>query len=712
MRKRVLSLLLPVLFAAGCAGRTEAPPSNVLAVLGISPSAESLDYVAGKTQFQLHTLLTEQRHPATWDLSRTMRKDIAGGLRMLSSVDEDIRTRFAALAEDPALLEQAAEAVAEAIAGGKRIYIYGCGATGRLAKQMESDLWRPFWRRAAADPVVRARLAGRVPDTIEDSLVGEMTGGDRALISSLEGFEDLQLIGRLQLEDHGIQKGDVVICVTEGGETSSVIGTVLAAHEQWRAAPGYSPALSARSLYFVYNNPDDLLRPFERSRRVLDEPGITRINLTTGPQSITGSTRMQATTSETYVVGTILEAGIERAMRRFLDDGEMARLGFRPGSSIAAKLAGFGGVLDAAREALPFLAEFTGLEAETYSAGHFSTYFASAALVTVFIDNTERSPTFRLFPLDTVAEPKRKCWIDVRTAAGTPGEAWLSFLGRPFRGLKSSFYKGPFETLIDDPYLRKAALDSLTRAGDEQQDLYDFSLGRAWKEWRAPAAGDLGVAVIISPEEKDVDDPGSYLRKFMDGAAASGARLAVLFITGDRGSADRTGRTLARLYTGKDGGPVFVPVVIDDAGDAFGLKARIAAKMLLNAHSTAVFARLGRVVGNTMTNVSPSNLKLIGRATYLVQSHVNDIIGRRSFAADRGRRGPITYAEANAVLYDSITLLKGKRDKAGQTAEVAVSIIRIVESLRAGKPFPPDEALALAVAPGGLAAYLDRFPSD
>ena len=54
-----------------------------------------------------------------------------------------------------------------------------------------------------------------------------MTGGDRALISSLEGFEDLQLIGRLQLEDRGVGQGDVVICVTEGGETSSVIGTVL-----------------------------------------------------------------------------------------------------------------------------------------------------------------------------------------------------------------------------------------------------------------------------------------------------------------------------------------------------------------------------------------------------------------------------------------------------------------------------------------------------
>ena len=62
-------------------------------------------------------------------------------------------------------------------------------------------------------------------------VIGELTGGDRALVNSLEGFEDLQIIGKLQLEEHNIKKVDVVICVTEGGETSSVIGTMLTA---WR----------------------------------------------------------------------------------------------------------------------------------------------------------------------------------------------------------------------------------------------------------------------------------------------------------------------------------------------------------------------------------------------------------------------------------------------------------------------------------------------
>lgn len=59
--------------------------------------------------------------------------------------------------------------------------------------------------------------------------MGEMTGGDRALVSALEGFEDLQVIGQVQMEVNKIERGDVVIAITEGGLTNSVIGTIKAA---------------------------------------------------------------------------------------------------------------------------------------------------------------------------------------------------------------------------------------------------------------------------------------------------------------------------------------------------------------------------------------------------------------------------------------------------------------------------------------------------
>ncbi|HVP91001.1 MAG TPA: hypothetical protein VMS75_07265 [Terriglobales bacterium] len=686
--------------------------SGILRLLGLEPSAESLDYVRNKTQFQLHTLLTEQRHPRTWDLGERVRKDTLEGLRMLSSVDDDIRAKLEAMAADAGALETlhgAAAAVETALLAKKKVYIYGCGATGRLAKQMESAFWRPFWRKVRAEGGVWPKLAGHLAEDVEDELIGEMTGADRALISSLEGFEDLQLIGRLQLRDRRITKGDVVICVTEGGETSSVIGTILAAHGQSTAEPGYDPAVSRKNLYFVYNNPDERLKPFERSREVLEEPGITKVNLTTGPQAVTGSTRMQATTIETYVVGTVLEAALERTLGRFLEPRVMRRLGFDPPLKTAARFREFGGLLEAAREALPALSRLTDIEAATYAGGRFSTYFAARGLITVFIDGTERSPTFRLFPIDTVREPSRKCWIQVWTGAATPGEAWRAFLGRPFRGLDATLYRGPFETGIDDPYLRRAALESLKKAGDDQQGLYDFSMSAANVDGRGPKPGDLGVMVAFSPEEAEFGRADSAFRRFMDVCAGEGAGLGVLLVTDGRteGTEAAVGR-VRQAWRGRADALVVVPVRVGTAGDPFGLKAQVAAKMILNAHSTAVMAKLGKVIGNTMTNVSPSNLKLIGRATFLIQSHANDVLGRAGWVTAHGRRDPITYAEANAVLFDAIGWLKDRPSEAGQTAEVAFSIIRILESLRAGRRVAREEALRI-VQTVGLSAYLSAI---
>ena len=41
---------------------------GLLKLLGLQASPESIDYVQNRTQFQLHTLLTEQRHPKTLSL--------------------------------------------------------------------------------------------------------------------------------------------------------------------------------------------------------------------------------------------------------------------------------------------------------------------------------------------------------------------------------------------------------------------------------------------------------------------------------------------------------------------------------------------------------------------------------------------------------------------------------------------------------------------
>jgi N-acetylmuramic acid 6-phosphate etherase len=683
---------------------------RILELLRLAPSSESIDYVKNKTQFQLHTLLTEQRHPNTWDLSERIQKDCESGLRMLFSVDEDIVEKLEALSREKEALEQAVEAVEQALLSKQKIYIYGCGATGRLAKQMESTFWRPFWQKARKKRRIWSKVKRHLGDSIENQLIGEMTGGDRALISSLEGFEDLQIIGRLQLEDRKVEKGDVVICVTEGGETSSVIGTILAALDQWRTAGSYEPEKIKKKLYFIYNNPDEKLRPFDRSRQVLEEPGITKINLTTGPQSITGSTRMQATTIETFVVGNILQQALDRSLRTFLSKRQMAALGFRSDLRFEDKLKEFSYILEQVTANFPAVAKFTQLEADTYKRENFSTYFAHKGLITVFIDSTERSPTFRLFPLDTVKEAKRKSWIQVWTPAANLQDAWQAFLGRQFRGLSPEFYRKPFEEEIDDPYLKTAALESLKNAGDDQQFLYDFSFADFNLNNREPSRGDLGVAVLISPEESELGNKNSDFRKFIDLFSKNGASVALILIT------DKSAKKISRLMRkipdfDAEGRNSLVAVNIETKNDPLGINQQVALKILLNAHSTGVMARLGKVIGNTMTNVSPSNLKLIGRATYLVQLHVNDILSHPHWVELYGIRRPISYGEANAVLFDAINYLKDKKTEAGQTAEVAFSIIRILESFRLGKGLIRSKTLSI-VKETGLSQYLSNVTSQ
>jgi N-acetylmuramic acid 6-phosphate etherase len=673
------------------------PP--ILSLLNIEPSLQSVDYVNNKKQFQLHTLVTEQRHPKTWNLSFAIKKDIEDGLRRIFAVDQDIDEKFDEIAIDTASLYQAALAVARAIEEHKKIFIYGCGSTGRLAKQMESAIWRPFWKRIKKGRFWK-KLKDALPQDIEDRLIGEMTGGDRAVISALEGFEDLQLVGRLQVLDRGVERGDAVFCISEGGETSSVIGALLAALEQYGEL-GPEKAREAKDrLFFIYNNPDEALRPFERSRSVIENPALTKINLTTGPQAITGSTRMQAATSETFLMGTIIEAGIYRVLRKRMTSVELSEAGFDKEPRLEDRLRSFDSIRKVLAKGLNQLGLLTRLESQTYLNKRFSSYFSRKALITVFIDCAERSPTFHLFPLDTVFEERRKCWLQVWTGGADYREAWQNLLGRRFRGLKEDFYEPHFLARIEDGYLKNAALKSLKLAGNGQETLYDFSFAGENIKKRGPREGDLGVVVAVDEEIDELADPDSSWSKFVDLFKSNDANLALILV-GDREPEDVTD-IFSRLPLDRDK-DIVLQFRMDRKGDPLDLNRQTLLKMLLNAHSTAVMARLGRVVGNTMTEVSPSNLKLIGRATYLIMSHVNDVISQERWVRKYGRVGFVSYEEANSVLFEAMEFA-GRTE--GQTSEVALSIIRILEAMRTQGYVSWKDALLLAEKPG-LEGYLE-----
>jgi N-acetylmuramic acid 6-phosphate etherase len=678
--------------------------TSLLKLLNITPSPESFDYIQNRAQFFQDQLTTESQHPKTLNFSQKILEDIQSGFRQILSVEEDIEKKLTELAQAPELLENLVGALEKAILGGNRIYIYGSGASGRLALQMESTFWRPFWERVTNAGKLSDKIDFLKVAPIEGRLVGEMTGGDRALLGSMDSLEDLMLMGWLQLQERSIERSDVVICVAEDGETPAAIGALQGILDLWKNGQSFQSREARQKLFFIYNNPEKQLLHFDRCRNILEEPGITKVNLTTGPQSLTGSTRLQASTINTLVLGHVLQAALFRSLQRFLSKKEMAKIGFSEEFALPETLTEYSSVLKEIRGLLPLLSEFTRLETQVHIEGGFTTYFSQLGFFSVLNDLSGRILDFHLPPFDSVEAPYRMSKIQLWTGAAGSEEAWKVLLGRPFRGLNPSRYLKPIGDVVADPYLKQKALESLKNSGPDQSSNYDFSLTARNLTHFGPSSGDLGVCVLVSPEEPGPGKITSDMMSFMRLFSAEKRRLAVLWIT-DKPERDIDKTIQSALKSAAASADVILPVRIDGHNDPLGVNRQVALKVILNSHSSAVMAGLGKITGNYLTHVSPANFKLLGRATHVLQSLVNDTLNNPKWVERYGINKTITFGEANAVLFSSRQYLLNKKPLPQQTAEVSLAVIQILESLRSKKGLNQEEALAISEKKG-LNRYL------
>jgi N-acetylmuramic acid 6-phosphate etherase len=583
-------------------------------------------------QFRLGALATEQAHPRSAELSQVAGRDAALGLAVLFDVDRDVvdaYDRWSRSAQPGALRDAALAAL---LAGG-RLFFTGCGATGRLSIQLAS-IWRAFWqdRRAAGRSVPD-------PDAWEDRAFSVMAGGDYALVKSVEGFEDFQPFGRKQIGDLGVRKGDMTFAITEGGETSFVIGTAWEALER-----------GAR-VAFVYNNPDDVLRAHvERSRQVIDEPRIEKVNLTTGPMAITGSTRMQATSIELVAMLTVLEM----VLRELL-----ARAGAPEGASAevpAAMREGLARVRDEAasgpvREALGRLVL---AEERVYRSGARTSYFADALAVDVLTDTTERSPTFCTPSFRKWDDPDAAdSWAFLFTPEPTSEGAWTRLLRREPQTIE--WTPSDLRALLDEDAAERQS-GVLREIG--RRELMRFRIGLDGLVHRPPRPGDGATAVVTASDAPLLAESGPLTRELRR-ARENGATTAVIAV----GRPDETGllRETPGFRTAE------LAVVLATPGTPFLLDplARAGVKIVLNALSTCTMVRLGRVLGNRMIWVVPSNLKLIDRSTRYIAA-----------LADA------SYEDACRALFEVIDYVEPRR-RAGQVypAPVGVAAMRLRHGL-------------------------------
>jgi len=495
------------------------------------------------------------------------------------------------------------------------------------------SIWRDFWQRQHA----RGLQCRHSAEDFENRAFAVMAGGDFALIKSVEGFEDFTAFGKKQLEELGVSNRDVVFAITEGGETSFVIGTA------WKGVE------VGAKVYFVYNNPDEVLcRHVQRSREIIEEPRVEKINLTTGPMAITGSTRMQATTIQLAVLVTVLEM-VMRDLMRELDPGGPCALDVR---TVPEKFLKYLEELHLSLKSpgvLSQLARLTALEEATYRTGHKTNYYADRFGIDVLTDTTERSPTYCTPPFrkfdDTAAS---ESWAFLFVNAVETNAAWEHILKHRPNCVQWS--EAQVRGLVGEEKSARA-YETIRRIA--YPELMRFKVGLDGLKYRPLAKDDSAVAIVSEAEESSLSNGFHGIQ--LQAAQNAGANLGMIYFGREKACnriQESTGERSPNL--------VAVVMPVPDTGFLLDGVTRVGVKLLVNALSTCTMVRLGRVMGNFMIWVVPSNLKLIDRATRYIQ-----------------KLTALSYRESNQLLFEVIEYVE-PRMKADQAYPpvVGLAVIR------------------------------------
>jgi N-acetylmuramic acid 6-phosphate etherase len=195
---------------------------------------------------------------------------------------EDSTVASAVRAEIPAIA-RAAEALATALDAGGRIYYLGAGTSGRLAVLDASELPPTF---GVAPEEVTALLAG----------------GREALFEAREGAEDDAEAAARELTSRGLTAKDAVVGIAASGATPYVLGGLTFARKK-----------GARTACVVCEKGSPIAAAVELP-----------IVVVTGPEVLTGSTRLKAGTAQKLVLNMLSTAVYRR--RGLVYEGEMVAM--------------------------------------------------------------------------------------------------------------------------------------------------------------------------------------------------------------------------------------------------------------------------------------------------------------------------------------------------------------------------------------------------
>lgn len=200
-------------------------------------------------------LKTEMRNPKTTHI------DQMSTLQMLQVIQEENINAVNAVGSQLENIAKAVDAITEAFNNGGRLIYIGAGTSGRTG-------------------VIDAAECPPTFGTDPEQVIGILAGGESAMFRAAENQEDNAQAGENDLKFHNLTAKDVVVGISAAGGAAYVIGGLT-----------YATQLGCVTVGLV-SNPDTPVGKIASISIVCD----------TGPEVITGSTRMKAGTAQKLVL--------------------------------------------------------------------------------------------------------------------------------------------------------------------------------------------------------------------------------------------------------------------------------------------------------------------------------------------------------------------------------------------------------------------------
>ncbi|MFT4005577.1 MAG: N-acetylmuramic acid 6-phosphate etherase [Lacrimispora sp.] len=224
----------------------------------------------------LSVLTTESRNPDTIKLDQMTPFEIA------SAMNREDEKAVKAVREVLPQIGEAIEWAADSLKAGGRIIYIGAGTSGRLG---------------VLDAVECPPTFG----VSRDLVVGLIAGGDKAFVEAVEGAEDSETLCAEDLKSIGLTSRDIVIGLAASGRTPYVIYGL-----------HYANKTGCRTVAIACNKGSDI----GKAAKLAIEP-------VTGPEVLTGSTRLKAGTAQKMILNMISTGsmvGIGKAYENLMVD--------------------------------------------------------------------------------------------------------------------------------------------------------------------------------------------------------------------------------------------------------------------------------------------------------------------------------------------------------------------------------------------------------